>query len=32
MWGDCGMLYIWVRESDAKQCNFDDSWMIMQCS
>ncbi|WP_226644370.1 YwqG family protein [Microbulbifer variabilis] len=32
MWGDCGRLYIWVRESDAKQCNFDNSWMIMQCS
>lgn len=32
MWGDVGILYFWVRESDAKNCCFDKSWVILQCS
>lgn len=32
MWGDMGMLYFWVRESEAKNCEFSNSWMILQCS
>lgn len=32
MWGDCGTVYIWVREQDAVQGRFDDSWLILQCS
>lgn len=32
MWGDCGTLYIWVREQDASQGRFDDVWVILQCS
>ncbi|WP_150048991.1 MULTISPECIES: YwqG family protein [Methylomonas] len=31
MWGDMGMLYFWVRESDARAAGFDDAWMILQC-
>ncbi len=32
MWGDMGMLYFWVRESDAKNCDFSKPWLILQCS
>lgn len=31
MWGDCGTLYFWVKEQDAKACNFDDVRLILQC-
>ena len=31
MWGDCGMLYFWVREEDARRADFRDVWMILQC-
>ncbi len=31
MWGDCGMLYFWVREDDLQQRNFQNVWMILQC-
>ncbi|SHE91509.1 Uncharacterized protein YwqG [Microbulbifer donghaiensis] len=31
MWGDCGMLYFWVQEHKAKQNQFDNSWLILQC-
>ncbi|AGF53508.1 sll5081 (plasmid) [Synechocystis sp. PCC 6803] len=31
MWGDMGMLYFWVKESESKNCNFSNSWMILQC-
>lgn len=31
MWGDSGMLYIWVRERDARRGNFDNAWFILQC-
>lgn len=32
MWGDCGMLYFWIREADAKARHFDNVWMILQCA
>lgn len=32
MWGDCGMLYFWVEQEKAKQNNFEDCWLILQCS
>ena len=31
MWGDCGMLYFWIKESDAKALNFDNVWVVLQC-
>ena len=32
MWGDCGMLYFWVREEDARKADFSRVWMVLQCS
>jgi uncharacterized protein YwqG len=32
MWGDCGTVYIWVREQDAKAGNFENPWLILQCA
>ncbi len=32
MWGDCGLLYFWIRESDLVRRDFDKCWMILQCS
>ncbi|MDS3859540.1 DUF1963 domain-containing protein [Thermosynechococcaceae cyanobacterium BACA0444] len=32
MWGDMGRLYFWCRESDIQAQNFDQAWMILQCS
>jgi uncharacterized protein YwqG len=32
MWGDLGMLYFWVKESEAKKSEFSNSWMVLQCS
>jgi len=32
MWGDLGLIYFWVREQDAKAKNFDNTWLILQCS
>lgn len=31
MWGDCGMLYFWIREQDLKAARFDNCWMVLQC-
>lgn len=31
MWGDLGMIYFWVRESDAKQGDFTNAWLVLQC-
>jgi uncharacterized protein YwqG len=31
MWGDGGLLYFWIRESDARLGNFENVWMILQC-
>jgi len=32
MWGDLGRIYFWIKESDLSACNFDDTWLILQCS
>jgi len=32
MWGDCGMLYFWIRKEDLAKGHFDKCWMILQCS
>lgn len=32
MWGDCGMLYFWIREADLAAGDLDKCWMILQCS
>lgn len=32
MWGDMGMLYFWVKESDARKHDFSNAWMVLQCS
>ena len=32
MWGDLGRLYFWIRDEDLRDCRFDQSWMILQCS
>jgi hypothetical protein len=31
MWGDAGMLYFWIRESDARRGDFSKVWLILQC-
>ena len=31
MWGDCGMLYFWLREHDLQNQDFSRSWMGLQC-
>jgi uncharacterized protein YwqG len=31
MWGDAGMLYFWVRASDAVQGRFERTWLVLQC-
>ncbi len=32
MWGDLGRLYFWCQAADIQQGNFDQAWMILQCS
>jgi uncharacterized protein YwqG len=32
MWGDCGMLYFWIKKQDLQSRNFDKCWMVFQCS
>lgn len=32
MWGDCGMIYFWVRSQDARQADFSNTWLILQCA
>lgn len=32
MWGDCGRLYFWIRESDLAKRDFTNVWMVLQCS
>lgn len=32
MWGDAGILYFWIRDSDLARGHFEDVWMVMQCS
>lgn len=31
MWGDAGMLYLWIRNSDLRVLAFDRTWVILQC-
>jgi uncharacterized protein YwqG len=31
MWGDGGMLYFWVEEQKARDGNFSNAWLILQC-
>ena len=31
MWGDCGMLYYWIRKDDLEQRRFENAWMTLQC-
>jgi uncharacterized protein YwqG len=32
MWGDCGVLYFWIRGTNLARLDFSDVWMILQCS
>jgi uncharacterized protein YwqG len=32
MWGDCGMLYYWIRRDDLENLRFEKAWMTLQCS
>lgn len=32
MFGDCGHIYFWIKKSDLQNRNFDDVWLILQCS
>jgi hypothetical protein len=32
MWGDTGCLYYWMRDADLRRRDFDQAWMILQCS
>ncbi len=32
MWGDLGRIYYWIKKDDLLKENFDDVWMILQCS
>lgn len=31
LWGDCGMLYVWIRRQDLASRAFDRAWTILQC-
>ena len=31
MWGDCGMLYWWIRREELAQQQFEHTWMTIQC-
>ena len=31
MFGDCGSIYFWIKKSDLNNCNFDNTWLILQC-
>ena len=31
MWGDAGMLYVWIRRQDLASRSFDKAWTILQC-
>ncbi len=31
MWGDCGMLYYWIRKDDLVNQRFENAWMTLQC-
>lgn len=31
MWGDVGKIYFWVKQDEARQGNFANAWVILQC-
>jgi uncharacterized protein YwqG len=31
IWGDGGMLYVWIRRQDLAACKFEKAWTILQC-
>ena len=31
MWGDCGTIYFWVEEQQARMANFANAWLTLQC-
>jgi len=31
MWGDCGTLYFWVEEEAAREGDFGNVWLVLQC-
>jgi uncharacterized protein YwqG len=32
MWGDVGILYFWVEEAAAESGNFENAWVVLQCT
>lgn len=32
MWGDVGRIYFWIREQDLAIRNFNDTWLVLQCT
>ena len=32
MWGDCGTIYYWVEEHEARYGNFANTWLVLQCA
>ncbi|MCD8213652.1 MAG: DUF1963 domain-containing protein [Campylobacter sp.] len=32
MWGDCGRLYVWIKDDDLRNKRFDKARLILQCS
>lgn len=32
MWGDCGLLYFWVKQEEAQRGDFSNVWLILQCA
>lgn len=31
MWGDCGLVYFWVREAQPGKADFSRPWLVLQC-
>lgn len=31
MFCDCGYIYFWIKKEDLQNCNFDKTWLILQC-
>ena len=32
MWGDCGMIYFWIKDQDLNAADFTNGWGVLQCS
>lgn len=32
MWGDCGMIYFWIRRADLARRDFSKVWLVLQCT